>query len=436
MVRVLPHACVRARRTTGALATLCLVFSGLLAGAPAAVARDGEGLDDQGQRVQKRIKLAKLNLDEVSHQLVDATASLQRAEARLAEAQVRLAEVRGELAAAQALDEQLQTQLAEAEDRLVEAQAALSSGQRKVTRQRDTLAALVVEQFQGENPQLLELSALLSAGSPLALSNQMAAVDGLLEQGNASLGRLRATRVLLLVQEGRVDEARREVAQSRVAAAANLESSQQAEAVAIEAEQAVAAMVTARAEAEASARRAVRKEEQRLAALRAERLRIRDMLLDRAERQAARHVGRSFAGPSAGFAGPSAGYLRFPVRGPVTSPFGMRLHPILRVVRLHDGTDFGAPCGTPIRAAADGAVIASYRSSSYGRRLILANGFVRGVSLSTSYNHLSRTAVSVGDRVSRGQVVGYVGSTGYSTGCHLHFMVYEDGQAVEPISWL
>lgn len=120
----------------------------------------------------------------------------------------------------------------------------------------------------------------------------------------------------------------------------------------------------------------------------------------------------------------------------ITSPYGMRLHPILSVYKLHDGTDFGAGCGTPIYAAASGTVVSALNDAAYGNRVIMTHGIIGGRSLATSYNHLTSDTVSTGQRVSKGQVIGYAGTTGYSTGCHLHFMVYENGSTVDPMGWL
>src|SRR5690606_21869800 len=137
-----------------------------------------------------------------------------------------------------------------------------------------------------------------------------------------------------------------------------------------------------------------------------------------------------------GTTGDSGAALSRPVSGPITSPYGMRRHPITGVYKLHDGTDFGVGCGTPIRAAAAGTVVAQYYNGGYGNRVILNNGVKRGVSVITTYNHLSRYAVGTGTKVKRGQVIGYVGSTGYSTGCHLHFMVLVNGKTTNPMHWL
>lgn len=123
-----------------------------------------------------------------------------------------------------------------------------------------------------------------------------------------------------------------------------------------------------------------------------------------------------------------------PVDGRLTSKFGMRLHPVLGYRKLHDGTDFGAACGAPLRAAADGVVTERYFNRGYGHRLMIDHGKVAGSYVTTGYNHATHYIVSVGTRVKQGQVVGYVGSTGYSTGCHLHLMVWQNGKVVNPMA--
>ena len=142
--------------------------------------------------------------------------------------------------------------------------------------------------------------------------------------------------------------------------------------------------------------------------------------------------------PSVTSVGPvdGGGRLAMPVDGPVTSPYGMRLHPTLGVWKLHDGTDFGVACGTSVRAAEDGTVAATYADEAYGNRVIIDHGRLAGHDVTTTYNHLTNWAVSSGQSVRRGDVVGYVGSTGYSTGCHLHLMVEVDGSTVDPQTWL
>ena len=138
----------------------------------------------------------------------------------------------------------------------------------------------------------------------------------------------------------------------------------------------------------------------------------------------------------AGSKGDAGGFLYRPVPGPVTSSFGYRRHPIYGYWGLHDGTDFSAPCGTPNRAAGSGTVISKYWSDVYGNRLYLDLGQVNGKNMTVIYNHLSSYSACTGERVSRGEVVGYSGSTGWSTGCHLHFTVMLDGSPVDPMNYL
>ncbi|MEM1051728.1 MAG: peptidoglycan DD-metalloendopeptidase family protein [Pseudomonadota bacterium] len=117
-----------------------------------------------------------------------------------------------------------------------------------------------------------------------------------------------------------------------------------------------------------------------------------------------------------------------PVPGPISSRFGMRRHPILGIRRMHAGLDFRARHGTPIVAVTDGQVVSAGRAGGCGVTVRLRHGG----GLDTRYCHMSRMAVSRGQQVRRGQVIGYVGSTGLSTGPHLHYEMYRNGRAINP----
>ncbi len=127
--------------------------------------------------------------------------------------------------------------------------------------------------------------------------------------------------------------------------------------------------------------------------------------------------------------------LLLPVQGPITSPYGMRLHPIRHIWELHDGTDLGAECGTPIRAPADAVVTRVVADPAYGNRMFLDLGRIDGHAIVIVLNHAEGYAFAPGDRVAKGQPVGWVGQTGYATGCHLHLMVLVDGATVDPMAW-
>jgi murein DD-endopeptidase MepM/ murein hydrolase activator NlpD len=131
------------------------------------------------------------------------------------------------------------------------------------------------------------------------------------------------------------------------------------------------------------------------------------------------------------YTGTWSGHFLRPVPGPVTSPFGWRIHPILGTRRFHNGVDLGAAYGTPIHAADKGTVVHAGWWGAYGQAVILDHGS----GMSTLYGHMSSVACSEGQTVRRGQVIGYVGATGWATGPHLHFSVFKDGQAVNPLGF-
>jgi murein DD-endopeptidase MepM/ murein hydrolase activator NlpD len=150
--------------------------------------------------------------------------------------------------------------------------------------------------------------------------------------------------------------------------------------------------------------------------------------LDALERESAVLASRIRSVQSGGAGGgtPSASGFIWPVNGPITSPFGQRWG------RLHAGVDIGAGFGTPIHAAASGTVIHAGWLGGYGNLVVVDHGG----GLSTAYAHQQRIYVGVGAAVGQGQVLGEVGSTGYSFGAHLHFEVRVNGSPVDPLGYL
>jgi murein DD-endopeptidase MepM/ murein hydrolase activator NlpD len=144
------------------------------------------------------------------------------------------------------------------------------------------------------------------------------------------------------------------------------------------------------------------------------------------ERIRAAQANRSSGTPAGASSTPSSAGLIWPASGPVTSPFGWRWG------RMHEGIDIGAPYGAPIHAAASGTIIYCGWESGYGNLTVIDHGG----NLATAYGHQSSIAVACGQQVSQGQVIGYVGSTGHSTGPHLHFEVRINGAPVDPMGYL
>jgi murein DD-endopeptidase MepM/ murein hydrolase activator NlpD len=131
-----------------------------------------------------------------------------------------------------------------------------------------------------------------------------------------------------------------------------------------------------------------------------------------------------------GVGGESSQGMRLPLSGRVTSGFGTRFHPILGYQRFHAGVDLAATYGSPIAAAADGRVVSAGWHGGYGQLVAV----VHGGGIETLYGHMSRIAARPGEMVRQGQVIGYVGSTGLSTGPHLHYEVLKNGRPVNPMS--
>lgn len=131
----------------------------------------------------------------------------------------------------------------------------------------------------------------------------------------------------------------------------------------------------------------------------------------------------------------SGGFI-LPVHGRTTSPFGTRIHPIFKTKIFHTGIDYAVPLGTPVKASNSGKVIYSGWYGGYGKVVILDHGSCTGAPTTTLYAHMSQQKVSVGQNVTRGQVIGLSGSTGYSTGPHLHFEVRINGKPQNPNKFL
>lgn len=129
---------------------------------------------------------------------------------------------------------------------------------------------------------------------------------------------------------------------------------------------------------------------------------------------------------------PGTGRMLVPANGPVTSVFGWRVHPVLGTSRLHNGLDFGAEYGSMIRAADNGVVIAADWQGGYGNAVMIDHGN----GLVTLYGHASQLYVTVGQAVQKGQPIAAIGSTGLSTGPHLHFEVRRAGDPIDPVPFL
>lgn len=131
----------------------------------------------------------------------------------------------------------------------------------------------------------------------------------------------------------------------------------------------------------------------------------------------------------------ASGFMK-PIQGRITSPFGWRTHPLFNSKSFHSGIDIGGPNLGAIRASNSGKVIYSGWYGGYGKVVILEHGIVNGKPITTLYAHMNSIAVSNGTKVQKGQIIGYEGTTGYSTGPHCHFEVRVNGQPNNPLNYV
>jgi murein DD-endopeptidase MepM/ murein hydrolase activator NlpD len=406
--------------TVGAL-SVPAGFTPAPSSAASSVAPDSDRLKAKQKTLKQQIAAADTELDHSSSQVRRTSARAEAAWARLRQARAHVAQVNAQLTAAQARDQRLQAELAAAEARLAQAR----SGRQAARDQKAVVATTVSEVYRQGDPRLLALASMLKSSSPEEMLRARELDRTVFNRQAGDYDRLRAAEVLLEVRRTDVQAATDLVAANRAAAAEALAEVQSLASQAVAARQSYLVSVAGARAARNQAKAARRADRAELARLKREESRIKQQILAALARER-----RSYTGAVGGL-------LLSPVNSPVTSPFGMRRHPIHGYWGMHDGVDFGEACGTPMRAAGTGRVIAQYFSSVYGHRLYLSLGSVNGKNVTVVYNHATGYGRhGVGDVIQRGQTVGWVGSTGWSTGCHLHFTVLENGDPVDPMKYL
>jgi murein DD-endopeptidase MepM/ murein hydrolase activator NlpD len=387
---------------------------------------DIKHLRHQQAQAQHSVKHAQADLDESSRQTRQAFEALSRSRAELRAARHDLEVARAHVQAARDRLRQIRRQLERAKQRLARAEANLSRQQKAVDHQREQLLHTVTGFYEEGDPQLIGLLSLLGSTTPADLTAKQANNNLVLDSQDQILDSLKASQVLLQVQTDERQKARDQVALKKEQARQNLEIKQRYKAKALDAKERVIETVKAKKHAWALARKARAHDRAALARSKRHEAQVKHLIQLAIAREQRR---------GGGYRGDTGGLLMRPVNGPITSPYGWRIHPIYHYWGLHDGDDFGAPCGAPLYAVANGTVMSEYYSSVWGNRLYINLGLINGKNVTVIYNHLSAYRSHVGQHVTRGQVVGLVGTTGWSTGCHTHFTVMVNGQAVNPTPW-
>ena len=441
---------MRHRRTRRAVLTVALTAAALAVPAltPAAFpslvgAASADSVDDRKRSVDDQIAQLRDSLEGANAQFVDAAVALQRSQGRLVIARDTLATAQRTLAEAKAKDADLSERLTFAKAEEAKAVDDLADQERTEEQTRTALGQLARQTYQGG--EVSGLSIVLQADSADQLGERLAFAGAAMRARNETLDALSVQQAEMRARTTRLTAVRAEVAELKRQSAIVVEQRRAAEQAAADAENEISDLVAEQQQAVATLQDRIDAEKKRLEELSSEQSRLQSMLAERArrareeERRRQQQAGNgsgghSGGGGSDGAPASSGGFMRYPSSAPVSSSFGMRYHPILHIWRMHTGTDFAAPCGSPVYAAADGEIISAGWAGGYGNRIVIDHGYVRGVGLASTYNHLTRFVRS-GGSVSQGQLIAYSGTTGLSTGCHLHFEVLADGRYVNPMNW-
>jgi len=395
------------------LVALVLSASGLAAAGPAAA----DPHDDKA-RVDRQLAQVRSLYEAASDQAQTALAAYSAATAQLPAAQGRLAVAKGVVAARQVEARQAQRDAAAAHARLATAHQRYLDAAGRVEAAQAQVGDFVAASYKGSG--LLTFDSLLESPSPGDLVDRLNYLEKSAQQQQRALDGFRAAQVsardaenqATLAQQAADSAARRAGTALNAALAAQSAAEQDQTDITTLIAQQQQAMATANAQRDATLAQyqALQQESDRIAA--------------------------ELRGRSGGVASLHSGHFLTPVHGWKSSDFGMRYDPYYRVWQLHAGVDLAAPGGTPIYVAGDGVVVQAGWSGGYGNYTCIYHGMYQGKGLSTCYGHQSVILVHPGQQVRQGDLIGRVGTTGASTGDHLHFEVRVNGTPVQPLDWL
>lgn len=441
----------RRRRLGTSLTLLVTAALTLGLGLPGAGA---ESLNDQKSRVEQQIQVSGKQVTTSRAKVSTATSALADSQQKLADAQAALADTQSRLAQARTTDAFLSQSLAEEQRKLEKAEEATAAARVAVEKQRRLIADVARQSYQ-QQTDLVGMSVLLGATSATDLTHRIQWNRTIFTTTAADLELLQELEESLAAAEKAQAAIEAELSERKAAAEDNVRVCAELEVQAASQTRAISALVTQNEQAKAAAvadfnavaaeNESLKKDLARIKAeiqaeIEAERAaeaarKAAELAAKKAAEKAARSSGKNGTTGSTRVTS-SAGFT-MPVNGArISSSFGYRVHPVTGDYSFHSGVDFAVGCGTPIYATRAGTVKTADYEGNYGHYIRINHGLINGVSFQSGYAHLSKYAVSPGDQVKAGQLIGYVGTTGRSTGCHLHFEIYKNGSVVNPMNYL
>ncbi|MEV7971679.1 peptidoglycan DD-metalloendopeptidase family protein [Cellulomonas sp. NPDC089187] len=409
---------------------VCLVLALVLGPSMSVAAADTDdraALEEQAQAATERGEQLRSEVEGLSTELAGAVLDLDATAARLPAAQQRSAAAREAVTGAERRLALVRQRLTDATDQRAALDAEVTAAATAQERLRASAASMARQAMQsGGAASLAAVAVAIDARDVAELT------DGWQATATAQRAQAQVAEELAAgVAEARNAELRLTAVADRIAtltaqAEAELASADQARAAAMTAESALTALIAEQTAARDRLTGMRSQAEAELARAESERERLRQELAALTPVPSAPTSTTTTSG-DVFFANPTAIQPMY-----VTSSYGMRTHPILGYQRLHAGIDLRTGCGTPLYAPRDATVRWAQWQGSFGNQVMLDYGTVDGATLMSSSNHMTSVAVSAGQQVSQGELIGYAGTTGLSTACHLHFEVYQNGSTIDP----
>lgn len=376
--------------------------------AHAAVPLPKANLNNQIQQVGEDLDNANASVRKAMRDYRQAAKNLPAAEAALKKAKAALARAKEADAAAH-------TELKKVVKNSDKAETTLNKTVSKLDSQKIEVTKLIRSVYR-QGP-MSELTMILSSETPGEFTARVAAVNSWTDTKRALISNLAATQTKLAYQTKYLASLQEKKAQKKAQAEALVLDALTAAKQATEAQNKVNRIVAKKQAAMKIAMKHRAAVKRRYEQLKREQKRLKDLANN------ANNAGSGLSGND---------NLMWPIPGAhITQYTGWRIHPVYGYHSCHTGIDLGASSGTPIRSAEDGVVGYVGNGGPYGRYTLISHG----EGLVTFYAHQSRQVVQDGDKVKRGEIIGYVGTTGWSTGAHLHFEVRKNGTPYDPMGW-
>ncbi|MEV0561142.1 M23 family metallopeptidase [Dactylosporangium sp. NPDC050588] len=401
---------------------------------------------DDKARIDRQIQETQATLEAATERAQQAATDHAAATAALPGAEDALEDAKGRVIAADAAARQAERDRDAAEAVLDSADDDYDAARAEVEQGRADVSVFVAATYKGSGFAMF--NSIIESGSPNDLALRISYLDRVAAESQRALDDLTRARMSAKqrsdVAELARDKARRAAEQTRQA----LQDSRTAQAGAEQAAADVRALIDKSAQAEAVANSERTAVLARYQQLKVDSDRVAGELRAAAAAEAAAAAKAAKAAGKTGKTGtggaplttaipPKTGaFFLMPVHGWKSSNYGMRFDPVYKVYQLHAGIDVAAGGGQPIVAAADGKVVRAGWAGGNGNYTCISHGLYQGKGLATCYGHQSQILVRVGQTVHRGELIGRVGTTGASTGNHLHFEVRLNGSPIQPLNWL